>query len=481
MLLRQRIIVVALLFAALLLFLSTLANGAWQRTRLTDTAGESTRPHLVHDLTDAAHVFYEEEGEIRHLVVGNPVPEVLGTGDELDVEHCGVCGEISLAWIGTDEHPHFRSFENGVWSADSFQPTVFGPTVAVAVSHHGEGRLLWAEYDLMTEELVVLFIWQNDGEWEGIVELGRTDPGDYYPEDTVLSLDRIGSDGRLIASWVNAEISATPGLRARTGKDASWDEVETVYGHFAWDYAGDTAYPSGVTHFAGNGPQPTCPCNSLHYVSGSEGSWSEAENIGRDHYPAEMEWPQQMALHVRQSDGVPLVVWRHEAYEMLELVDERLVLGNKVGGEWSYQYDIAAGRNAQHPDVSTDAAGHAYVVWSDDSGGAFDLYLATDLDPSSLVTTEVADYGGLRVYPNPARLGAFVEWDSDAATAPRLRLLDAFGREVCTHSLVPESDCVRVWWELTDRAGRPLPNGVYLLELSDDIDPVESTRIVVIR
>ncbi|MEZ4649460.1 MAG: hypothetical protein R3E97_11900 [Candidatus Eisenbacteria bacterium] len=481
MLLRQRIIVVALLFAALLLFLSTLANGAWYRTQLTETVAPSARPHLVHDLSDAAHVFYEEGGEIRHLLVGNPVPEVLGTGEELDVEHCSVCGEISLAWIGTDDRPHFRSFADGVWSADSFQPSIFGPTVAVAVSHHGEGRLLWAEYDVMAENLAILFTWQNDGEWGPVIELGRGSVGDYFPNDTVLFLERIGADGELIASWVDTEVSATPGLRARTGKDASWHGVETVYDFFANDYAGDTAYPDGVTHFVGNGPQPTCPCNSLHYVSGSEGNWSAAENIGRDHYPAEMEWPQQMALHVRQSDGAPLVVWRHEAYQMLELVDERLVIGERVAGEWSFQYDLAIGRNAEDPDVSTDAAGHTFVVWSDDSQGAFDLYLATDREPSTLVTTDSADPGGLRVYPNPARVGAFVEWDAGLVQAPRLRMLDAFGREVCAHGLSSDSDCVRVWWELTDRVGRPLPNGVYLIELSDDVEPVKSTRVVVIR
>jgi hypothetical protein len=252
----------------------------------------------------------------------------------------------------------------------------------------------------------------------------------------------------------------------------------------------DSCYPLGTTHIASNGPQPTCPCNVLLHVEGAEGSWSEPENIGQNHYPAEMEWPQEMSVHVRDADDIPFVVWRHESYEQLMPVDERLILGRKEFGVWSYDYDLAADRNAHDPDVSTSASGDLWVVWSDDSDGFVNLHLATTAFVADAPATGPGPEVGFSVYPNPTRFGSFVEWNRMGAGNPVLRVFDTRGREVTSFRLdsprgpVPgagtDAGFDRVWWELTDRAGRPLPTGVYLLELSDDIRREES-RLVVIR
>ena len=481
--LRLRIVLIVFVTAALFLLLSSLADGAWHETQITMTSIESTAPRIVHDRSDALHVFWEEGGEIRHQILGVQGVEILGEGRGLDLSACPVCGVLSIAWIGSDDRPHFRSWVDGVWSDASDIPMLFGPAYGIAVSHHGDGRLLWAEYDSESQEVVVLFATQSDGAWSRPLEIGRTEPYIYAPQSVAIGLRRTGADGRLLASWVGSELSDPMGLMVRSGQGPDWDPANLVYDWLAGQYSVDTTYPSGISHFAGNGPQPACPCNVLIYISGTEGSWSEPEQIGGNHYPAEMEWPQEMSVHVRNLDDVPFVVWRHESYgEMLQRVDERLILGRKEAGAWSFDYDLAIGRNAHRPDVSTSASGDAYVVWSDDSDGFMNLYLATT-EPVVDAPAPVPVVGGdLSVYPNPSRNGSFIEWTRAGFGESVLRVFDAGGREVMSSRLAARSGAGRdrVWWKLTDRAGEPLPAGVYQIELRSDAQREES-RLVIVR
>lgn len=488
---RSRIVLVALLVAAFFTLLSSHAHGVWHRAQVTTTAESSTSPRIVHDTHDVVHIFWEESGEIRHQAFGTNQFEVVGAGRTFDLSACPVCGVISLSWIGPDDTAWFRSWRDGVWGEVAVMPRYFdGAVRGVAVSHHGDGRLLWAEEDAALQEIVFLFAWQSDGDWDGPVELGRIGTVPWYPESVALALRRTGEDGRMIASWLESEVAPQPGLVVRTGKERDWTPPTRVCDWFAGAYAMGSCYPMGTVHVASNGPQPTCPCNSLLYVAGAEDSWSEPENIGRDHYPAEMEWPREMSVHVRDADDVPFVVWRHEAYEMLVPVDERLILGRRESGSWNYDYGLAVDRNAHDPDVSTSASGDVWVVWSDDSDGSVNLHVATTEYLADAPATGPSSGDELSIYPNPSRSGSFVEWSRRGFGSPLLRIFDARGRQVASLGLgtesgpVPESGADfgrdRVWWELTDRAGRPLPTGVYLLELSDDVRREES-RLIVIR
>lgn len=292
----------------------------------------------------------------------------------------------------------------------------------------------------------------------------------------------------MLASWVS-ELSNPPGLAVRAGQGSDWGPIEPVREWLAGPFSGDVCAPTGVSHFAGNGPQPTCPCNMILYVAGSEGSWGESEEIGTGHFPAEMEWPQEVSLHVRNQDGTPFVVWRHESYEMLMPVDERLILGRREGGTWSFDGDLAIGRNARQPDVSTSASGHVWVVWSDDSDGSFDLYLATTESLAGLPELTARVGGELRVYPNPTKHLALVEWKGMGLTNPRLCLRDALGRSIGEFGLpaglgsTDESGVSlgRADWEFVDRDGRMLPAGVYFLELRDGERLEGSSRVVLAR
>jgi len=59
------------------------AGGEWYETRITATPDPSTNPFVTVDAFDGMHIFWEEAGEIRHLLQtleGWGDVEVVGTG-----------------------------------------------------------------------------------------------------------------------------------------------------------------------------------------------------------------------------------------------------------------------------------------------------------------------------------------------------------------------------------------------------------------
>ncbi|MCA9726122.1 MAG: hypothetical protein R3E12_02365 [Candidatus Eisenbacteria bacterium] len=457
----HRMVKLTLALGLLFLFFTSTAHGVWYRAQLTHSETASLHPRVVHDIGGLPHVFWQEGDQILHTCLGpgGGVPESIGVGDRLDIVFCPICNEISAAWIGPDDRPHYRAWRDGVWGSLATMPFQTGPALAIAVAHHEHGRLLWVEPDPIEGGKVVYFAKEGaDGRWTVPAPLVRREFSDWAPLS--IGLRRVSEGGDLVASWAD-EMGDPFGLYARTTTETGWGPEELVAEWLTGQYSLDTEWRVGVGHFAGNGPAPTCPCNIVLYVSGQAGTWSEPEEIGTGHFPAEMEWPQEISLHVRQDDGAPFVVWRHESYEMLELVDERLILAVKESGSWSFAGDLAVNRNASSPDVSTSPAGSPVVVWSDDSSGTVEIYLASeeplvDVSSPGPSRTEVE----WRMIPNPTHGGASIHWESATPERIHITVIDVLGRTVFSDhpSLARGRDG---GWAGLDYGGRPVSSGTY--------------------
>ncbi len=81
-------------------------------------------------------------------------------------------------------------------------------------------------------------------------------------------------------------------------------------------------------------------------------------------------------------------------------------------------------------------------------------------------------------YPNPARAAAYVAYRfSTAADTARLRIYDAAGRLVRSIGLDPSAVTrARAVWDLRDRRGRPVANGVYFLRVEAGLGASRARR-----
>jgi hypothetical protein len=195
----------------------------------------------------------------------------------------------------------------------------------------------------------------------------------------------------------------------------------------------------------------------------------------------EFEWPQELAIHVTATN-VPHVVWRHETYDnQLQQVDERLIHATK-DGSWVFDDAIAANRNAREPMIGTNRDGTPAIVWCDDSGGGFDIYLATQAPLIGIPD------GGARapalglvasVAPNPTRRHASIDVMSATAGPLRIRIYDVEGRLVAAlgeEAVAPGP--TRVVWSGRTSSGASVPAGTYYLRIETGDGAVTRSLVV---
>jgi hypothetical protein len=219
-----------------------------------------------------------------------------------------------------------------------------------------------------------------------------------------------------------------------------------------------------------------------HCTFSGNTAWGTGSAIAFDHVLLTIE----STIVAFGTDGAPISCGRWGAVD----ADCCDVFGN-AGGDW---IGCLAGQRGIDGNISEDP------LFCDPGGG--DLRLSADSPcahsigcgligawPVGCQTIGVAvaksprcRIDPLRVRPHPVRSDGIIEWASGAGEAVCLRLYDPQGRLVLSRSITTDraSGTHRIRWG--DAIGRrPLPSGVYFLELTGDSSSRRTARVVVAR
>ncbi len=131
--------------------------------------------------------------------------------------------------------------------------------------------------------------------------------------------------------------------------------------------------------------------------------------------------------------------------------------GVQLSGADSYQVE---------PQIASDGAGGAIVVWNDHRTEPYDVYGQRILSSGSLpFTTSVLGRApsmrASEIYPNPMASTAWLDVELNSPATVQIDVFDVAGRRVRTQMSRQITAASRIVIEARDDAGRMLPSGVY--------------------
>jgi len=254
------------------------------------------------------------------------------------------------------------------------------------------------------------------------------------------------------------------------------------------DVAGHLDGTQGVLSL---GPQPTCPCNIIHFtLQTAEGDWLAPESLTVE--VEDLNWPMSPNVSF-DPDGRAHAFWSqlgsdgemnpHHRYLEYWLRDQ--------GGSWSDEGDFLD--QYETPGVGSRVAmtltdrGQAIFAWTRKDTIADEpqprrIVLAR---PDYVVTAPQmlpsSDRLRLDAWPNPFNPRLMLAgWTGDGRSAT-LTLHDLTGRRVATLPIRPDGEGqFRATWDGTDANGRQTAAGVYLARLVS-ADGVAVQRVVLVR
>jgi hypothetical protein len=260
-----------------------------------------------------------------------------------------------------------------------------------------------------------------------------------------------------------------------------WQEPTVVHqGQFM--YGGEFAAACGLDeeqHVLSNGPQPTCPCNVIHYSHGDlAGPWSLPEHLTAEF--DEYTWPQDPAIAV-DAGGAVHAVWFQQHYDTMMMPSWRglfyRVLDGGVWADYSEQFCCMRGESADM-DLRFDYS--PAIVWTQSDDAPSQVVLA--LDPGATATESApAAAFALSAQPNPFNPKTTLRFALAAPASVELAICDVSGRRLRTlfKGALPAGE-QRFTWDGRDAAGRALPSGVYLARLANE-GASATIKLVVLR
>jgi len=232
-------------------------------------------------------------------------------------------------------------------------------------------------------------------------------------------------------------------------------------------YGGEFAAACGIDeeqHVLSNGPQPTCPCNVIHYTHGGPiGAWSDPEDltVEFDTYT----WPQDPAIAADEAGRVH-AVWfqQHYGFNMMPTWKGLfyMVREGDVWTDYSQSFCCQRGRDA---DMDLRYKISPAIVFTQDFDAPSQVVLA--LDPTVTATESVpAPPVALSAQPNPFNPKTTLRFTLAARATVELSVCDVSGRRLFTvfAGTLPAGE-QHFDWDGRDAAGREQPSGVYLAHL----------------
>ncbi|MBK9304391.1 MAG: T9SS type A sorting domain-containing protein [bacterium] len=221
------------------------------------------------------------------------------------------------------------------------------------------------------------------------------------------------------------------------------------------------------------GPQPTCPCNTVHYSEQDDaGNWSAPLTLLESH--DEYDWP--FCPQVAWGDGDEVhAFWVQPTYNAwMEPGRVHLEYRHRTGGVWldeSAALEPYERRSlGLQVALATTARGDPLFAWTRQdtliSGPQpRRVWLAR---PRAAVAAPAAEGGGMELsaWPNPGRSRLAFAGSAPAGAPATLAVYDLAGRRVAAPALSADgAGRFTAVWDGRDGAGREAPAGVYLLRL----------------
>ena len=232
-------------------------------------------------------------------------------------------------------------------------------------------------------------------------------------------------------------------------------------------YGGEFAVAEGLDnsqHVLSNGPQPTCPCNVIHYTHGGlAGSWSDPEDLTSEY--DYFTWPQDPAIAVDASGRVH-AVWFQQHYGMNMLPTWRgLFYYMLEDGVWQDFSGTFCCMRGEHADMDLRYRYTPAIVFTQAYDAPSQVVLALDPDVTAIESAPAAALL-LSAQPNPFNPKTTLRFALAAPGVVELAICDVGGRRLRTLLAGPlPAGEQRLDWDGRDEAGRELASGVYLAQI----------------
>lgn len=245
-----------------------------------------------------------------------------------------------------------------------------------------------------------------------------------------------------------------------------WQEPVLV-GANEFLYGGEFSVAGGYDdeqHVLSNGPQPTCPCNVIHYSHGGlAGPWSAPEDLTSE--SDAYTWPQNPAIAVDAAGRVH-AVWFQQHYDYLMMPSWRgLFYAVREGGVWTDHSNDFCCMRGEDADMDLRFNYSPAIVWTQSYDAPSQVVLALDPGATAVESLPAAALA-LSAQPNPFNPKTTLRFALAAPATVELAICDVSGRRLRTllsgRLLAGEQ---RLDWDGRDEAGRELPSGVYLAQL----------------
>ncbi len=229
-------------------------------------------------------------------------------------------------------------------------------------------------------------------------------------------------------------------------------------------------------HVLGLGPQPTCPCGSVHYQAYEPGSgW--LPDVNMTSYTSEFDWPMSPRI-AAGPDGKVHAFWYQES-RAADFTPLRRTLEYRVrdGGVWTDEGDFlddvtSHGSASSRVAIAVDPSPFPVLAWTqrDTVGGVpqpEQVWVARLFDTTPVPDEPLPGRGvTLSAWPNPFNPAVTIAFESRAARPAHLDVYDSRGRRVARLlDRVVGVGRTEVAWDGTDAGGRSLPSGVYFARL----------------
>ena len=228
-------------------------------------------------------------------------------------------------------------------------------------------------------------------------------------------------------------------------------------------------------HILGLGPQPACPCGSLHHQFFTPGAgWHPAEQITvqYDYF----DWPMSPCLGA-ETDGTVHAFWFQLASSPeLEPHQKTLEYYTWDGGGWNQAGDFLADQSGgplgSRLALDVSPVGFPVLAWTrldtlDGVPQPEQVWFARPQDPSAVPGEPVPRPElTLRAWPNPFNPRVNLEFELATDGQVKLEIFDARGRLISR--LIDGARGTgnqAAVWNGQDAAGRPQPSGVYFAKL----------------
>jgi hypothetical protein len=306
--------------------------------------------------------------------------------------------------------------------------------------------------------------------------------GPYGPLPRIYYVGRYGVETNLVYTTRNLE-GVWDGPWPVPGAGGSIPgPVATEFDVVQWDIAERAVL--------GTGHQPTCPCNTIHYVRHTfADGWLDPEPMTVDH-GLTFDWPMSPNVSVDLRDRVHAFWYQQAADAMMQPRLRTLEYWIQEDGVWTeaggFLDDQEGGPLGSRVALALAPGAVPVLAWTrrdtiQDEPQPRAVWIARSRPVVAVPEAAPPPAVRLVAWPNPFNPRVTLEFEMPAAGNAELTVYDLRGRRLAElHAGPLRAGSHRRRWDGTDVRGRALPGGVYLARLTTGSATVCS-RLVLVR